>query len=80
MSFAAVSVRRTYLIGHLVLARRREHPRFTRIDTISPRNHVHHFRLNGAADLDDTFCAWAREAYAVGQQKHLPRTERPSKS
>ena len=45
MSFAAVSVRRAYLVGHFVLARRLEHPRFLRIDTISLRNHVHHFRL-----------------------------------
>jgi hypothetical protein len=72
MSFAAVSVRRAYLVGHFVLARRLEHPRFLRIDTISLRNHVHHFRLAESADLDDDFRAWAREAYAVGQQKHLP--------
>jgi hypothetical protein len=71
MSFAAVSVRRAHLVGHLVLARRLEHPRFPRIDTISPRNHVHHFRISELTDLDDQFLAWAREAYAVGEQKHL---------
>jgi hypothetical protein len=71
MSFAAVSVRRAHLVGHFVLARRLEHPRFPRVDTISPRNHVHHFRISKLADLDDEFIEWAREAYAVGEQKHL---------
>jgi hypothetical protein len=71
MSFAALSVRRSYLVGHFVLARRLEHPRFLGIQTISPRNHVHQFRLQSLAELDDEFAAWAGEAYAVGQQKHL---------
>ena len=71
MSFIAVQVRRNYLIGHFVFARRVEHPRFTRVETFSPRNHLHAFRLNSLADLDDEFAAWIREAYAVGEQKHL---------
>ncbi len=71
MSFAAVSVRRTYLVGHLVLARRTPHRHFTRIETISPRNHVHAFRLDSADDLDADFAALARAAYAVGRQEHL---------
>ena len=73
MSFIAVQVRRNYLIGHFVLARRIEHPRFTRVETFSPRNHLHAFRLESLAQLDDEFAAWTREAYAVGQQKHLIR-------
>jgi hypothetical protein len=74
MSFAAISVRRSYLVGHLVLARRTEDPRFVRIETISPRNHVHHFRLTALEQLDAGFAALAEQAYAVGQQKHLPRS------
>ena len=73
MSFIAVQVRRNYLIGHFVLARRIEHPRFTRVETFSPRNHLHAFRLDSLAQLDDEFAAWTREAYAVGEQKHLIR-------
>jgi Domain of unknown function (DUF5655) len=73
MSFAAISVRKSHLIGHLVLARRVEHRRFTRVDTISARNHVHHFRLESPAELDGEFTEFAREAYAVGEQKHLTR-------
>ena len=60
-----------WLVGHVVLARRLEHPRFRKIETISARNHVHHFRLAQPADIDNTFIAWLREAYAVGEQRHL---------
>jgi hypothetical protein len=55
----------------VVLARRYEHPRFTKIDYISSRNHVHHFRISGPAEVDDEVRAWLAEAYAVGEQKHL---------
>jgi hypothetical protein len=41
--------------------------------TISPRNHVHHFRLVTVEDVDDDFRSWVREAYAVGAQEHLAR-------
>ena len=71
MIFAAVSIREDRLDGHVVLARRLEHPRFTRIESLSPRNHVHHFRFHDPADIDAEVLGWLREAYAVGQQKHL---------
>ena len=45
MSFAQVTPRHRWIDGHVVLARRMTRPRFRRIETISPRNHVHHFRL-----------------------------------
>ena len=45
MSFAQVIPKSQWLGGHVVLARRFEHPRFRRIQTISPRNHVHSFRI-----------------------------------
>ena len=74
MSFIAVQVRRDYLIGHFVFARRVESPRFVRVKTFSPRNHLHAFRINSLSDLDDEFAAWIREAYAVGEQRHLRKT------
>ena len=73
MSFAQVTPRKRWLDGHVVLARRLPHPRFRRIDTISPRSHVHHFRLVSPAEVDADFRAWLREAYAVGAQQHLRR-------
>jgi hypothetical protein len=68
--------RKHWLDGHVVLARRLPHPRFRGIETFSPRNHVHYFRLTSTDDIDDDFRAWLREAYAVGCQEHL-RPRRP---
>ena len=71
MSLAAVTPRRGWLDGHVVLARRLEHPRFRRVETYSPRNHLHAFRLAHPDEVDAEFVAWLREAYAVGEQRHL---------
>ena len=73
MSFAQVTPRRTYLVGHLVLDRVSSRAAFNRVETISPRNRVHHFRLNSRADLNRDFIAHLAQAYAVGQQRHLTR-------
>ena len=70
MSFAAFQPRRHWLNGHLVLARRAEHPLITRTQAFSPRNVVHEFRLTRPEDIDDAFIALAREAYEVGLQRH----------
>jgi hypothetical protein len=71
MSFAQVTPRRHSLDGHIVLARRVEHPRFHRLETFSPRNHLHAFRLTRPDEIDDEFKAWLAEAYLVGKQEHL---------
>jgi hypothetical protein len=63
--------RRHWLDGHLVFARRMPHPRFRRIDSISPRNHVHHFRLSATVEMDSEFRGWLRESYSVGTHEHL---------
>jgi len=73
MSFAQLTIRSKWVDGHVVLARRFEQSRFRKIETISPRNHVHHFRLTSVAEVDDEVEAWLREAYAVGEQRHLKR-------
>lgn len=69
MIFAAVWLRGPIMHGHVVLARRIEHPRFSSIDSISPGNHVHHFRISLLPELDDEVAAWLREAYVVGEQR-----------
>jgi Domain of unknown function (DUF5655) len=71
MSFAAVTLKRQWIDGHLVLARRLESPRFRRIETISPRNHVHSFRLISLDDINEEVITWLAEAYQVGKQRHL---------
>lgn len=70
MSLAAFMPRRRWLNGHLVLARHVDSPRFLRVDTFSPRNVVHAFRLTSPADVDTEFVAWLTEAYRVGAQQH----------
>lgn len=73
MSFAAFQPRKTWLEGHLVLARRIDDPRFRRIEVYSARNVLHAFRLTTPAEVDEEFAAWLAEAYAVGEQRHLGR-------
>ena len=73
MSFAQLTPRQRWIDGHVVLARRLESPRFTKVATFSPRNHLHAFRLRGIHDVDDEFRAWLAEAYRVGEQRHLAR-------
>jgi hypothetical protein len=70
MSFAQLTLRRRWVLGHFVLARRAEDPLFTRIESFSPRNHLHAFRLDGPGEVG-TLRDFAREAYAVGRQEHL---------
>jgi hypothetical protein len=71
MSFAAFVIRRNWIDGHVVLARRLPNPRFRRIETFSPRNHLHAFRFESVDAIDDEVAAWLAEAYQVGEQRHL---------
>jgi hypothetical protein len=71
MSFAAFVIRRNWVDGHVVLARRLESPRFRRIETFSPRNHLHAFRFTRVDEVDAEVAAWFGEAYRVGEQRHL---------
>ena len=75
MSFAQLTVRRNWVTGHLVLARRVSSPQFTKVETISPRNHVHHFRLETPSALNPKLREYMAEAYRVGNQEHLHRAE-----
>jgi Domain of unknown function (DUF5655) len=74
MSFAAFMPRRHWLTGHLVLARRIDSPRFCKVETYSPRNVLHAFRLAAPDEVDAEFAGWLAEAYRVGAQEHLRRT------
>jgi Domain of unknown function (DUF5655) len=71
MSFAAFTLRRRWVDWHVVLARRLEHPRFRRVESFSPRNHLHQFRLERVEEVDEEVAAWLAEAYRVGEQRHL---------
>jgi hypothetical protein len=70
-SLAAFVIRMKWVDGHVVLARRLENPHFGRIETFSPRNHLHAFRFESVGEIDDEVEAWFAEAYRVGEQRHL---------
>jgi hypothetical protein len=71
MSFAAFVIRKNWIGGHVVLARRLENPRFRRVQTFSPRNHLHAFRFESVDEVDAEVASWLAEAYEVGEQRHL---------
>ena len=73
MSFAAFVIRRNWVDGHVVLARRLENSRFRRIETFSPRNHLHAFRFENVDEIDEEVAGWLAEAHRVGEQRHLRR-------
>jgi hypothetical protein len=67
MIFAAVNKLGDHgLDAHVVLARRLESPRFRRIETLTPRCQLHHFRIESLSELDEEVQGWLREAYRVG--------------
>ena len=73
MSFAQLTPRQRWIDGHVILARRLDNPRFRKVQTFSPRNHMHVFRLTTIEQVDHEFRGWLAEAYQVGQQRHLMR-------
>ena len=73
MSFAQLTPKQGWIDGHFVLAERREGPPVRKIESLSPRNHVHSFRLESEADFTPALLALMRDAYAVGEQRHLGR-------
>lgn len=76
MSFAAFTLKRYWVDGHVVLARKLESPRFTRIEVFSPRNVLHAFRLRAPGEVDAEVERWLAEAYLVGEQHHLTGARR----
>ena len=76
MIFAAVNkLSECGLEAHVVLTRRLRHSRFTRIETMTSKCYVHHFRIESLSELDDEVRSWLREAYQVGTQEHLARRQ-----
>jgi len=71
MIFADVYLRSRWVDLDLVLARRAEGPRFLKVETFSPRNHLHRLRIRTSGDLDEELQRWMCEAYAVDAQRHL---------
>ncbi len=67
ITFAAVSLNRYGLNAHVVLPGKIESPRFSRVETHSSKNHVHHFRIKSINELNDEVQSWLRAAYESGK-------------
>jgi Domain of unknown function (DUF5655) len=61
------------LRGYLDLQRAVQDPRISNVSPYTKRLFVHHFRIRSAAEMDEEFARWVREAYAVGAGEHLTR-------
>ena len=75
--FAGVRPRKSYLLGGFWFPRRHDHPRFRKIQQFAPRCYIHEFRIASEKELDAEVKGWIREAYAVGEQKHLDQRAKP---
>ena len=73
MRFAAIMPQKTQLRGHFVLAEPVSSPCFDKVESYSPRNHVHVFSISSEEQFTDEFIGFLRAAYDVGNQHHLNR-------
>jgi hypothetical protein len=69
--FAGAIPRKSYLQCSFGFRRRVEHPRFYKIEQYTPHWYGHHCRIERDEEFDEEFKKWIREAYAVGEQRHL---------
>jgi hypothetical protein len=69
--FAGAKPKADRLDGYFDLTRRIEDPRILNSSPYTKRLFVHQFRVTELDQLDETFAGWIREAYGVGQGKHL---------
>ncbi len=75
MRFASINrLGKDFLDGHLVLTKRFDKTLcFHRIEVVTARACVHHFRLCTKDDLTDELKEYMRMAYEVGTRQHLER-------
>jgi hypothetical protein len=66
------------LEGYLVLRRRVASTCFSKIETVSALEHLHHFLVRTTDDLDDELTAWLTEAYIAASADRPASAERPS--
>ena len=71
--FAGAKPTNRSLDGYLDLQRRVKDSRIRRAEPYTRTLFVHHFRVTNPEQLDDQFAGWVREAYEVGQGRHLER-------
>ncbi len=76
--FAGAQPRKSHLLIGFALRRKRNHPRFLDVISYTKTFHGAHVRIDSEKDLNAQVQRWLREAYTVGQQKHLDAPEKTS--
>ena len=69
--FAGAKPKNHWLDGYLDLQRRLKDPRIRSASPYTKRLFVHQFRVTALDQLDEEFAGWVREAYEVGEGRHL---------
>jgi hypothetical protein len=69
--FAGAKPKDQWLDGYLDLQRQLKDPRILRASPYTKRLFVHQFRVTAPDQLDEEFAGWVREAYEVGEGRHL---------
>jgi Domain of unknown function (DUF5655) len=69
--FAGAKPKNQWLDGYLDLQRQLKDPRIRRASPYTKRLFVHQFRVTALDQLDEEFARWVREAYEVGEGRHL---------
>jgi hypothetical protein len=67
--------RKAFLRVGFAFAERREHPRFYKIEAFSKYFIGHYIRVYSEDELDADVEQWIRDAYAVGEQRRLMRSD-----
>ena len=75
MRFASINrLGKNFLDGHLVFTEKFDgSPCFHRIEIVTKRAFVHHFRLYSKDDLTDELKKYMRLAYKIGTRQHLEK-------
>ena len=70
-NFAVAKPKARSLDGVLVLPRRLKDPRIQAVESFTKQLFGNRFRLTEPDQLDEEFSDWVREAYQIGQGRHL---------
>jgi len=69
--FAGASPRKSYLNCGFFFKRKVASPRFWKMEHLGRSDYAQYTRIRSLDEFDGEFKAWLREAYAVGEQRHL---------
>jgi hypothetical protein len=69
--FAGGYPRKKYFECGFFLKRKINSPRFSKIDYLGRDDYIHRIKIYSTDQFDSEFKSWLKEAYKVGEQKHL---------